>query len=150
MLESKPLPRAGRGRPPKFSEPVTAQHLIHLLQHAKCTFSEACRRARWTPHLVKQMAQAHPEIEFEVRLACARPPNRKRLSASWGRPEVVHEVAREIDRLDAGHERRTWPEVVASIEATADGRAPDSTTLAAAMAEPVPIRPARTAEEEFF
>lgn len=144
MTEKRP-----RGRPPKFAEPAPLAHLFHILEHGKCGFAEACRRARTTPHLVKRAMQAHPEVEFEFRVACLRPP-RKRLGERWGRPEIVLEAALEAHRLEHGEPPRTWEQVQASIRRRAEARAGGGETLGAATVQAVTIPPARDALEENF
>lgn len=149
MLDSTPIP-TGKGRPPKFSDPASPAHLLHILETADCTLAEACRRCRWTPYQLRQVMLADPRIEFEFRLACARGPHKKRLSESWGRPEIVLEVAKEVHRLGQGESPRTWEQVLESIETRASGAAPDAGTLAAAMVEPVVIPDAREPAMEAF
>lgn len=139
-----------KGRPPKYDNPSSPAHLLHILETADCTLAEACRRCRWTPYLLRQVMLADPRIEFEFRLACARGPYKKRLSESWGRPEIVLEVAKEAHRLEHGEPPRTWEQVLESIEARASGAAPDADTLAAAMLEPVTIPEASEPEMEAF
>lgn len=140
----------GRGRPPKFNNPVELPHLLHLFETADCSFSEVCRRARTTPHLVKQLMRASDMIEFEIRVACLRGLRKKRLGAGWGRPEIVLEAAIEAHRLGHGERGRSWEEVQESIRRRAEGPGLEGQGFETAMREPVVIPEAMTAEEEAF
>lgn len=139
-----------RGRPPKFDNPADPQHLAHALQYSRCGFAEACRKARTTPHLVKQMMRASAEVEFELRVACLRPPHKKRLGERWGRPEIVLEAALEAHRREHGERGRTWEEVQESIRRRAEGPGFDGQGFERALVETVTIPEAETAEDECF
>lgn len=142
--EPDEAPARPRGRPPKVLDAEAFDRLLLGLAARTCSFAQACERAGTSAYVVKQSMKLNTRVDFMVRVACAS-FCRKRLADGGADPDLLIEVGREVELINAGDERRTWEEVERKIADRRGIRAAQE-----AFRRPVVIPEAKTPDEENF